>query len=410
MQVDLTTLKNGLRVVTVSRPQTETVSLGIWVNTGSAYESSDINGISHFVEHMVFKGTKKRNSLQISEDIENVGGHTNAYTSRESTVFYAKMLKDDAELALDVLADFVMAPTFDSAEMVKEKEVVVQEIKQTNDDPSDIVFDYFNETAYTDQPIGRSILGTSRLVRSFSAEKLREYMSRNYAAENIVVAATGNLNHAEFVKMVEKRMGSLRAKTSFIKAAQIYTGGEFIKKRNIEQTQVLLGFNGVDYHHELYYPVSIMSNILGGGMSSRLYQEIREKRGLVYSVYSFLNSYTESGIFGVYAGLNQEEIKNYMPVVADEIKKIVNEKVSDKELNRVKVQFKANILMALESSSSTAEVIARHQLCYNRNIPIEEIVEKIEKVDGDDVMKAAQLIFASKPTYTLLGNLRNYPS
>lgn len=410
MQVDLTTLKNGLRVVTVARPQTETVSLGIWINTGSAYESSDINGISHFVEHMVFKGTQKRNSLQISEDIENVGGHTNAYTSREFTVFYAKMLKNDAELALDVLADFVMAPTFDAAEMAKEKEVVVQEIKQTNDDPSDVVFDYFNETAFANQPIGRSILGTADLVRSFDAAKLREYMSHNYAAENIVVAAAGNLNHDEFVKMVERRMGSLRAETSYVKAPQIYTGGEFIKKRDTEQAQVLLGFNGVDYHHKLYYPVSIMSNILGGGMSSRLYQEIREKRGLVYSVYSFLNSHTASGIFGVYAGLNQEEIKNYIPVVTDEIKKIVNEKVNDKELDRVKVQFKANILMALESSSSTAEVIARHQLCHNRNIPIEEIVEKIEKVSKEDVMEAAQFIFGSKPTYTLLGNLKKYPS
>jgi len=253
-------------------------------------------------------------------------------------------------------------------------------------------------------------LGTADLVRSFDAEKLRKYMQSNYAAENIVVAAAGNLKHDDFVKMVDKRMGGLRAKTSYTKAPQIYTGGEFIKTRDIEQAQVLIGFNGVDYHHELYYPIAIMSNILGGGMSSRLYQEIREKRGLVYTVYSFANSHTESGLFGVYAGLNQEEIKNYMPVVADEIKKIVNEQVSDKELNRVKVQFKANILMALESSSSTAEVIARHQLCHNRNIPMEEIVEKIEKVNKDDILKAAQFIFAGKPTYTLLGNLEKYPS
>ncbi|MBR1601116.1 MAG: insulinase family protein [Alphaproteobacteria bacterium] len=410
MQVNLTTLKNGLRVATVERPQTETVSLGIWTNTGSAYETTDVNGISHFVEHMVFKGTQKRNSLQISEDIENVGGNTNAYTSREFTVFYAKMLKNDLELALDVLADFIMAPTFDEQEMTKEKEVVVQEIKQTNDDPSDIVFDYFNETAYSNQAIGRSILGTADLVRSFNADKLRKYMSSNYAAENMVVAAVGNLKHDDFVKMVESRMINLREKTSYIREKQIYTGGEFIKIRDTEQAQVLLGFNGVDYHHDLYYPVAVMSSILGGGMSSRLYQEIREKRGLVYTVYSFTNSHTQSGIFGVYAGLNEEEIKNYMPVVADEIKKIINEQVSDKELSRVKVQMKANILMALESSSSTAEVIARHQLCHNRNIPMEEIVEKIEKVGKDDVMKAAQYIFNSKPTYTLLGNLEKYPS
>ena len=410
MQVNVTTLKNGLRVVTVERPQTETVSLGIWINTGSAYEKADVNGISHFVEHMVFKGTAKRNSLQISEDIENVGGHTNAYTSREFTVFYAKMLKNDIELALDVLADFVMAPTFDSEEMAKEKEVVIQEIKQTNDDPSDIVMDYFNETAFANQPIGRSILGPVKTVRSFDADKLREYMKSNYAAENIVVSAVGNLNHDAFVKMVEERMAGLQVKTSYKKEPQIYTGGKFIKVRDIEQAQVLLGFSGVEYHHKLYYPVAVMSSILGGGMSSRLFQEIREKRGLVYTVYSFSNSHSVSGLAGVYAGLNQEEIMNYIPVVADEIKKIMNEPVSDKELNRIKVQMKANILMALESSSSTAEVIARQQLCHNRNIPIEEIVAKIDAVGKDEVMQAAQCIFSGKPTYTLLGNLQKYPS
>lgn len=409
MQVNLSRLENGLRIATVERPQTETVSLGIWVNTGSAYETVDINGISHFVEHMVFKGTRKRSALQISEDIENAGGSTNAYTSREFTVFYAKMLKNDTELALDVLADLIMEPTFDEKEMVKEKEVVVQEIKQTNDDPSDIVFDYFQSSAFSDQPMGRSILGPADTVRSFDAAKLREYMTHNYAAENIVVAAAGNIHHDDFVEMVRCRMANLRSKTSFKKASQIYTGGCSIKIRDTEQAHVLLGFNGVNYHSPLYYPTTIMSTILGGGMSSRLFQEIREKRGLVYTVYSFTNSHTDSGLFGIYAGLDQEEIKNYIPVVADEIKKIVNDPVSDKELNRVKVQLKASILMALESSSSTAEVIARQQLCHNRNIPVDEIVSKIENVSKDDIMKTARLIFGSKPTYTLLGKLDKYP-
>ena len=235
MDIKLDKLANGLRVITVERPEIETVSLGIWINTGSACENKDINGISHFVEHMVFKGTKSRNALQISEDIENVGGQTNAYTSREFTVFYAKMLKNDVELAIDVLSELVTAPTFDAAEMAKEKEVVVQEIKQTNDDPSDIVFDYFQNTAFADQALGMSILGPAEKVRSFDADKLREYMSHNYAAENIVVAAVGNLHHADFVKMVEARMSGLQAKKNFIADKQIYTGGEFIKKRDIER-------------------------------------------------------------------------------------------------------------------------------------------------------------------------------
>lgn len=410
MQVNLTTLSNGLRVLTVERPQTETVSLGIWVNTGSAYETEDINGISHFIEHMVFKGTQKRNALQISEDIENVGGNTNAYTSREITLFYAKMLKDDAELALDVLADFVMAPSFLPNEMDKEKEVVVQEIKQTKDDPSDIVFDYFQATAFKNQSLGMSILGPVERVRSFSAEDLRNYMHGHYAGENIVVAAVGNIKHDDFVKMTEARMGSLNGKVSFSRAKQIYTGGEYIKSRDIEQAQVLLGFPGIDYFSDKYYSTGIMSNILGGSMSSRLFQEIREKRGLVYSVYSFTNSHSNSGLFGIYAGLDEEEICKYVPVVADEVKKICNEYVTDQELNRVRMQMKAGILMALESSSSTAEIIARQHLVHNRIIPMQEIVERIENVSKQDIMDTAQSIFSGKLTYTVLGNIKCLPN
>lgn len=409
MDVNITALANGLRVLSVERPQTETVSLGIWVNTGSACEIPETNGISHFVEHMVFKGTQKRNSQQISEDIENVGGQTNAYTSREFTVFYAKMLKNDIELAVDVLSDLVMAPTFAADEMAKEKEVVVQEIKQSYDDPSDIVFDYFQQTAFAEQSLGMSILGPEKLVRSFTAEDLHKYMHNNYAAENIVFAAVGNLQHEKFVEMVQQRMLNLPRKRQYLCDKQLYTGGKFIKQRDTEQAQVLLGFPGIDYHNELYYPTTILSTILGGSMSSRLFQEIREKRGLVYTVYSFTNSHTNTGLFGIYAGLNQEEIKNYIPVVAQEIKKICNDLVDDKEFNRVKVQLKASMLMALESSSSTAEVIARQQLVHNRFIPVAEIVDKIDNVTKQDVMRAAQNIFSGKLTYTLLGNLCDYP-
>ena len=409
MEIKLSKLANGLRVATVERPEIETVSLGIWINTGSAYENKDINGVSHFVEHMVFKGTKSRNALQISEDIENVGGQTNAYTSREFTVFYAKMLKNDVKLAIDVLSELVMSPTFDAEEMAKEKEVVVQEIKQTNDDPSDIVFDYFQSTAYADQALGMSILGPAEKVRSFDADKLREYMRHNYAAENIVVAAVGNLRHVDFVKMVEERMGGLQPHTDFVADKQIYTGGKFIKTRDTEQAQVLLGFEGVRYHDPLYYPTSVLSMILGGSMSSRLFQEIREKRGLVYSVYSYTNTHKQTGLFGIYAGLNQEEIKNYLPVVADEVKKITDEYVTDKELSRVKVQLKASMLMALESSSSTAEIIARQQLIHNRFIPVSEIVEKIDAINKEDILQTARHIFGGKLTYTLLGNLSEYP-
>ena len=302
MKYTLTTLENGIRVITSERPDIESVSLGVWVKTGSAYEEESINGISHFLEHMVFKGSAKRNLVQISEDIEDVGGQINAYTSREFTSFYAKMLKNDAELAVDVIADFLMHPTFPENELVKEREVVVQEIKQSIDTPDDIIFDYLQASAFPGQAIGRTILGPADKVRTFSADTLRRYMQTNYAGENMVVCAVGNISHTEFVRMVKERFAGLQKRASFVPFAQDYVGGSFSESRDIEQAHVVLGFKTFPYYDKRYYPCMLLSNILGGGTSSRLFQEIREKRGLVYTVYSFANSHTQSGLMGIYAG------------------------------------------------------------------------------------------------------------
>lgn len=409
MHTQLTTLKNGLRIVTSARPLSETVSLGIWIKTGSAYETKDVNGISHFLEHMVFKETKNRTSLQISEEIENVGGQNNAYTSREFTAFYAKMLKNDAELALDVLSDLVMNPTFPEEELVKEREVVVQEIKQTYDSPDDIIFDYFQEKAFPNQALGRSILGLEDGVRSFQQQTLQNYMKSNYAAENIVVCAVGNIDHEQFVKMAESRMSHIQEKTSFVIEPQQYVGGFYAEKREIEQTHLVLGFKGFEYNNENYYSSMILSTLFGGGMSSRLFQEIREKLGLVYTVYSFANSHTQSGMAGIYAGTTADELQKLLPVVATEIKKVCNDLVDIKELNRAKAQIKASMLMALESSSSTSEVAARQMLLFNRILPTEEMVAKIEQVNLNDIRNTANIIFQSNPTYALLGSLKEYP-
>ncbi len=409
MQTQQTTLDNGLRIVTCSRPNTETVSLGIWIKTGSAYEDKSINGISHFLEHMVFKGTKNRSSLQISEEIENVGGQNNAYTSREFTAFYARMLKDDAELAMDVISDLILNPTFPEEELVKEREVVVQEIKQTIDSPDDIIFDHFQEQAFSNQPLGRSILGTIEKVRSFDAGILQKYMKTNYAAENIVVCAVGNISHEKFVEMCRQRLSGLQQKVSFTIQPQKYVGGFFAEDRDIEQVHVALGFRGFAYDSDYYYPTMIFSTLFGGGMSSRLFQEIREKLGLVYTVYGFANSHTQTGMAGIYAGTTPNELKKLLPVVAQEIKKVCYDKVDIKELNRAKAQIKASMLMALESSSSTSEVIARQMLLFGRVLPTEEIVEKIENVTLDDIRDTANKIFSTKPTYALLGSLKKYP-
>lgn len=409
MNTEQTTLKNGLRIITSERAQNETVSLGLWVNTGSAYEPQNLNGVSHFVEHMVFKGTQKRTALQISEEIENVGGQNNAYTSREFTAFYAKMLKNDTELALDVMADFLMAPTFSEDEMKKEKEVVVQEIKQSIDTPDDAVFDCFEQTAFQNQALGRTILGPVENVRAFTPALLRDYMKHNYAAENTIAVAVGNIRHQAFVQMVEERLADYQPLKNFTPEKQIYNGGFYEEKRPIEQAHMVLGFKGVPYYDPSYYALSVFSTLFGGGMASRLFQEIREKRGLVYTVYSFMNAHTQNGLFGIYASTSADELNKLVPVIADEIKKVLQEKVTEKELNRAKTQLKASMLMALESTSSSAEVIARQMLLYNRVIPTKETVERVENVSADEIQKIAQQIFTSNPTYTLLGDLKTYP-
>ena len=357
---------------------------------------------------MVFKGTPSRTSFQIDAEIEDAGGQSNAYTSREFTAFYAKMLKDDTERALDVLSDIVLNANFPEQELIKEREVVVQEIKQTIDTPDDIIFDYFQEKAFPDQAIGRTILGPEEKVLSYDAATLNHYREQHYGGENMVIAAVGNIEHNAFVDMVKKRFSTFRAKTNFTKPAQKYIGGYITEERDIEQAHVLLGFNGFDYHDKNYYAATIFSSIFGGGSTSRLFQEIREKRGLVYSTYSFSNSHSQSGLFGIYAGTGQKELPQLLPVICDEIKKIREEKVTEKELQRAKVLLKAHMLMGLESSSSYTEVIARQLLIFNRVIPIDEMVERIENVSRDDVLQTAQKILSTAPTYALVGDIKNH--
>ncbi|MCQ2740675.1 MAG: insulinase family protein, partial [Alphaproteobacteria bacterium] len=366
------------------------------------------NGISHFFLHISFKGTKTRTALQISEEIEDVGGQSNAYTSRQFTAYYAKMMKEDAELAVDVLTDSVKNSIFPEDELKKEREVVIQEIKQTIDTPDDIVFDYFQETAFPNQVLGRSILGPQEIVRKFERSDLINYINSNYAAENMVMCAVGNIKHQAFGDMVKSRMSDSRSKTNFSVDKQTYVGGFFKEQRPIEQTHVVVGYEGVSRQSQEYYNVAVLSTILGGGMSSRLFQEIREKRGLVYSVYSFMAAHSETGVFGIYAGTEAKEVPVLMPVVIDEIKKICNEKVAEKELYRAKMQLKSGIKMGLESSSSTAEVLARQNLIFNRSIPLAEVIAKIDDCTKETIQSTAQKIFAGNPTYALLGDIDKY--
>ena len=408
MHSQITVLPNGLRIVSSERPELETVSIGVWIKTGAAFENSDNSGISHFLEHMVFKGTQTRSLEDISDEIENTGGQINAYTAREFTSFYARMLKDDAELALDVIADMLLHPSFPEDELIKERDVVIQEIKQSIDTPDEVVFDYLQDRAFTNQGLGSNILGPEENIHKFTSSDLYGYLKTNYAAENMVVCAVGNITHEQLVKYATERFSNLQPKVSFIITPQKYCGGFKSEKRDIEQVHMALGFEAYPYYNNKYFCSMLLSNVLGGGTSSRLFREIRDKRGLVYSVYSFSNSHISSGMMGIYAGTTKDELPILMPVLCDEIKKVCNEKITPLELHRAQIQMKSTILMAMESSSSVSEVLARQHLIYNRVIPIKEMVDNIESITPEDILNTAQHVFSTTPSYSLVGSFNEY--
>ena len=399
----MTVLPNGMRVVTDTMDELDTVALGIWVGVGSMYEPAEINGISHLLEHMVFKGTTTRTARQISEEIENVGGYMNACTSRESTAFYIKVLKEDTPLAVDVLADILQNSTFAPEEFAREKTVVLQEISQSNDTPDDIVFDYFQECAFPDQPVGRPILGSVETVNGISRETLDSYIKTNYSPKRMVATAAGKIAHEDFVRLVEKSFGNMTDHDGLTAPDAVYRGGEVRKDKPLEQVNLVLGFPGVSIFDDDYYAAHILSTLFGGGSSSRLFQEIREKRGLVYTVYSFSAAATKGGLFGIYAGTGEEETAELMPVVCDEILKIAQSPVSPEELARAKAQLKTGVLMAMEHPTARCEHNAAHLLTYGRLLEKEEILDKIAAVTIQDVRTLAEKIFSGKPSLACLG-------
>ncbi len=407
--VEVTKLDSGIRVVTDTMHEVETVSLGFWVSVGARFEQENINGISHLLEHMAFKGTATRSALQIAEQIEDVGGIINAYTSRDVTAYYVKVLKQDVPLALSILADIFQNSTMVEEELEREKGVVIQEIGQTYDAPDDAVFEYYQQTAYPNQPFGRSILGTADKVRAISRETLLSYMHNEYTAPRVVVSAAGNISHDYLVKEVERLLVSLKPSGGRIMQPARYEGGEYREEKKIEQVNLLLGFKGVPYAHPLYYAQSILATVLGGGMSSRLFQEIREKRGLVYAIYAFASSYQDNGQFGVFAGTGEKQVAELLPVVCDELLK-VNSSLRAEEIERAKAQLRAHVLMKSESTSARAESNARQLETYGRVLETQEIIDHINSVDENALKQVADLLFAGKPTLAALGPIKHVMS
>lgn len=404
---EIITLKNGLRIAVDEMKDVETVSVGVFVNTGSRNETTHINGISHFLEHMAFKGTKTRSARQIAEEFEGIGGRINAYTSKEKTVYYVKVLKQHAEFAVEFLADILQNSTFEKTELEKERGVILQEIAMTNDTPDDIVFDYFQEAAYPKQALGRSILGPVKNIKKFGRDDFVDYIGKQYNYGNMAVVAAGNLKQSDLVKWSEKYFTKLgTAKIKAFESAK-YIGGEFLKEKKLEQVNLVLGYKGFSYLDKQNYAAQILAMVLGGGMSSRLFQEVRENRGLAYSIYAFNYTHHDSGIFGIYAGTTPDKASELINATKKEIEKVCQD-VSDKELERVRTQFKASLLMAKESTSGRMQKLGGDILAYDRIISDKEIMEKIMAVEKSDLTKLAQKIFdGSKSTFAAIGKVKN---
>ncbi len=407
--IEVSRLPSGLTVVSERMERVETVSLGAYVATGTRHERADENGVSHFLEHMAFKGTERRTAAAIAEEIEAVGGHINAYTAREQTAYYCKVLKEDTTLAADIIGDILTHSIFEPEELERERGVILQEIGQAHDTPDDIIFDHFQETAFPGQPMGRPVLGTEGVIREMPRATLTGYMRRHYVAANTVVAAAGNLHHEQVLDLVHAHFSDLPHEPALAYVPGRYEGGEFRETRDLDQVHIVLGFPSVAYADPDYYPTLLLSTLLGGGMSSRLFQEVREKRGLVYSVYSFTAPFLDGGLFGIYAGTGESEAAELVPVTLEELRKVQTE-VREPELARARAQVKASLLMSLESTGSRCEQLARQLQVFGRPIPTSETVQRLNAVTLADVRRAAFRLFRGRPTLATMGPAAHVPS
>ena len=403
MSVEVTRLPSGLVVVTDAMPHLETASLGVWVGSGSRDELPDEHGVSHLLEHMAFKGTSRRSARQIAEEIEAVGGDLNAATSIETTAYYARVLKADVPLALDVLSDILSDPSFDREELQREKNVIVQEIGAAEDTPDDLIWDRLQETSFPGQPVGRSILGTPTTVRSFDRARLSAYLTRNYRAPDMLVGAAGAVDHRAIVAEVERRFASFAGPASPAPEPARFIGGSHVEARDLEQVHVALAMQGLPQRDPNLFSLQIFTSVLGGGMSSRLFQEVREIRGLCYTIYSFHAPYSDTGMFGLYAGTDAADLPELMRVVVGEITSAA-ETITEAEIARAKAQMKAGLLMALESSGARAEQLARQMFAWGRPIPLDELVAKIEAVTVESARAAGRALIArGRPAIAALG-------
>jgi len=407
VSAERSTLANGLTVVSHTMPEVETVSLGVWVGAGSRSEAQAEHGVAHFLEHMAFKGTARRSARDIVEEIESVGGDLNAATSVDSTAYYARVLPADVPLALDILSDIILEPRFDETELARERDVILQEIAASLDSPEDLVYDFISEAAFPDQPVGRPILGTVDSVNGFDRNHLRSYLAAQYHAPNMVLAAAGAVDHAALVAEAERWLAALPEQGTPEPPRAIYVGGTKQSDRSFEQTHLMLALEAPPYHHADYFAAQTLAGALGGGMSSRLFQEVRERRGLCYSVYAFSMGLTDSGMFIIHAAGAPEKADELFAVIRDELERAADRGFAQVEIDRVKAQLKMGLLAGLESSSGRAEQLARHVLFHGRLLPTHELIERIESVELADLQVMIEKVLASPLSLATVGPIVN---
>jgi len=396
LTVNLTTLSNGFRVVTEAMPGLQSAAVGVWVLAGARHEAARENGIAHFLEHMAFKGTGRRSALEIAEAIEDVGGYVNAYTSREATAYYARVFKEDVGLATDVLADIVRNPAFDAREIEVERGVILQEIGQALDTPDDIIFDWLQERAYPDHPLGRTILGPEERVRGFARPDLEGFVDRHYRPGQMVLAAAGAVDHGVLVQLAEEAFGDMAPVPPVAQPQARFTGGEVRREKVLEQAHMALAFEGPDYGHPDIDAAQIYATALGGSMSSRLFQEVRERHGLCYTIFAQAGAYADTGMMTIYAGTSGEQMGALAQITIDEMKRAAAD-MSRPEIERARAQMKAGLLMGLESPSNRAERLARMLQIWGRVPDVAEMVARIDAVALADVRRVAETTVARAP-------------
>ena len=400
-----TRLENGVRVVSLDMPEVATCSVGIWVDVGARYEPVELNGVAHLVEHMAFKGTARRSAQAIAEEIEDVGGQLNAYTSREHTAFYARVLAEDLPLAVDLLADIVRHARIDADELDRERAVVLQEIGQVLDTPDDWVFDLWQDTAYPNQPLGRSILGPATTVERLARDDVLRYLATHYAPDRLVVAAAGRVDHERVTELAGEHLGDLAHRAAPPMPAAVYRGGHRLEAEEGEQLHLVLGVEGVAYEDPDFYAAQVLATALGGGMSSRLFQEVRERRGLAYNVFAFSASYVDTGLLGMYAAAAPVDAASLLDVL-DATSRALADAPREAEVARARAQLKASLLMGLESSTAVCEDLARQQLIFDDYLAPATIAARIDAVDAAAVARVGRRLLARPvPSLCALGPL-----